>query len=357
MKRGGTCIRPFANNRKSPPSCSERAVLIPVPRVVQCGRQTSEVFRNLGGRESVVSTSEVFRNLGGLSGKLPMPELPEVENTVRDLKPLLVGRRVLSAQVTWPRILADKSPEAFSAELVGRQIVNADRRGKYLLLLLDNGRTLVIHLRMTGQFHLVPPETEPDRHAHVVMDLDDGNQLRFRDTRKFGRFYLVDHPQSVVGKLGPEPLSESFTPLDLFAAIQGRRTAIKTVLLDQRVVAGLGNIYADEALFYAGIDPRRPAVTLTQADCNRLHACIRQTLALAIRDGGSTLGKSMLTNYRRPTGVQGRYQERHRVYRMTGKPCSVCGTPIERIVVGQRSTHFCPHCQHIEPFTAAAAAA
>jgi formamidopyrimidine-DNA glycosylase len=285
-----------------------------------------------------------------------MPELPEVENTVRDLKPLLVGRRVLGVQVLWPRMLADQSPEAFSAELVGRQIVNADRRGKYLLFLLDNGRTLVVHLRMTGQFHLVLPETAPDKHVHVVLDLDDGHQLRFRDTRKFGRFYLVDHPRTIVGKLGPEPLSETFTPLDLFAAIQGRRAAIKTVLLDQRIVAGLGNIYADEALFYAGIDPRRPAYTLTQADCNRLHTCIRQTLALAIRDGGSSIGKSMLTNYRRPIGVQGRFQERHKVYQMTGKPCSVCGTPIERIVLGQRSTHFCPTCQHLASITAAAAA-
>jgi formamidopyrimidine-DNA glycosylase len=286
-----------------------------------------------------------------------MPELPEVENTVRDLKPLLVGHRIEGVQVFWPRMLADKSPEAFSAELIGRQIINADRRGKYLLFQLDNGRTMVVHLRMTGQFHLVPPEAALDKHTHLVLDLDDGHQLRFRDTRKFGRFYLVDHPHMVVGKLGPEPLSEAFTPIDLFVAIQGRRIAIKTLLLDQRVIAGLGNIYADEALFYAGIDPRRPAYTLTQADCNRLHTGIRQTLANAIRDGGSTLGKSMLTNYRRPTGVQGRYQERHKVYQMTGKPCAVCGTPIERIVLGQRSTHFCPQCQHGASLTPAATTA
>ena len=141
-----------------------------------------------------------------------MPELPEVENTVRDLKPLLVGHRILAVQVLWPCMLADKSPEAFSTELVGRQIVNADRRGKYLLFLLDNGRTLVVHLRMTGQFHLVLPEAAQDKHVHLVLDLDDGQQLRFRDTRKFGRFYLVDHPNTVVGKLGPEPLSEAFHP-------------------------------------------------------------------------------------------------------------------------------------------------
>lgn len=278
-----------------------------------------------------------------------MPELPEVENTVRDLKPLLVGRRVLDVRILWPRLVQGKAPEAFAVELTGRQIVNTDRRGKYLLFPLDNGRTWVVHLRMTGQLHVVPAQVEVERHVHAVLDLDNGQQLRYRDARKFGRFYLVDESESVVGKLGPEPLSESFTPLELFNRLQGRRTAIKTLLLDQRVVAGLGNIYADEALFRAGLDPRRPASTLTQADCNRLHTAVRQTLATAIREGGSSLGGSALTNYRRPTGVQGSFQRRHQVYRLAGHPCPVCGTPIERIKLGQRSTHFCPHCQLYEP--------
>jgi formamidopyrimidine-DNA glycosylase len=280
-----------------------------------------------------------------------MPELPEVENTVRDLKPLLVGRRVLAVQILWPRLVYGKAPEAFAVELTGRQIVNTDRRGKYLLFPLDNGRTWVVHLRMTGQLHLVPAQAEVERHVHALLDLDNGQQLRYRDARKFGRFYLVDEPESVVGKLGPEPLSEAFTPLELFNRLQGRRTAIKTLLLDQRVVAGLGNIYADEALFVAGIDPRRPARTLTQADCNRLHTAIRQTLATAIREGGSSLGGSALTNYRRPIGVQGRFQQRHQVYQLAGQPCPICGAPIERIKLAQRSTHFCPHCQRYEPPT------
>jgi formamidopyrimidine-DNA glycosylase len=278
-----------------------------------------------------------------------MPELPEVENTVRDLKPLLVGRRVLDVHILWPRLVHDKSPEAFAAELTDRQIVNTDRRGKYLLFPLDNGRTWVVHLRMTGQLHVVPAESEVERHVHAVLSLDNGQQLRYRDARKFGRFYLVDELECVVAMLGPEPLSERFTPLELFNRLQGRRAAIKTLLLDQRVVAGLGNIYADEALFKAGIDPRRPAHTLTQADCNRLHAAIRQTLATAIREGGSSLGGSALTNYRRPTGVQGRYQQRHQVYHLAGQPCPVCGAPIERVRLAQRSTHFCPQCQRYEP--------
>lgn len=281
-----------------------------------------------------------------------MPELPEVENTVRDLKPLLVGRHVLGMQILWPRLVHGKSPEAFAAELIGRQIVNTDRRGKYLLFPLDNGRTWIVHLRMTGQLHVVPAQSEVERHVHAVLELDNGQQLRYQDARKFGRFYLVEEPEDVVARLGPEPLSEAFTPIDLFNGLQGRRTAIKSLLLDQRVLAGLGNIYADEALFRAGIDPRRPANTLTQADCNRLHTAIRQTLATAIREGGSSLGGSVLTNYRRPTGVQGSFQRRHQVYHLAGKPCPICGTPIERIKLGQRSTHFCPHCQHYEPLGA-----
>ena len=278
-----------------------------------------------------------------------MPELPEVENTVRDLKPLLVGRRVQEVQILWPRLVHGKAPEAFAVELTGRQIVNTDRRGKFLLFPLDNGRIWIVHLRMTGQLHLVPTQTAIDGHVHALLQLDNGQQLRYRDARKFGRFYLVDEAEELLAKLGPEPLSAAFTPLELFNRLQGRRPAIKTLLLDQRVLAGLGNIYADEALFAAGINPRRPASTLTQADCNRLHMAIRQTLATAIREGGSSLGGSALTNYRRPIGVQGRFQQRHQVYRRAGQPCPKCGAPIERIKLAQRSTHFCPNCQHYEP--------
>lgn len=277
-----------------------------------------------------------------------MPELPEVENAVRDLKPALVGRRIVGIHVLWPRLLHDLSPEVFDASLCGRQIVNVSRRGKFLLLALDDGRTLLVHLRMTGRLWITDPPAAADKHVHLIFELDNGQQLRYQDTRKFGRFYLADSLRPIEDKLGPEPLSESYTPLDLFNSIQGRRTPIKTLLLDQRIIAGIGNIYADESLFHAGIDPRRPGHSLTQADCIRLHASIRQTLATAIREGGSTLGGSPLTNYRRPNGVKGRYQDRHRVYHLTGKPCPVCGTPIERITLGQRSTHFCPTCQHSE---------
>lgn len=274
-----------------------------------------------------------------------MPELPEVENTVRDLKPLLVGRRICGVDVRWTRSVDGMLPEVFSRALTGRQITNTDRRGKYLLFPLDSNQTLILHLRMTGQLHLHAAEEPPDRHTHVIFDLDNGQALHYRDMRKFGRFYLVDDPETVVGKLGPEPLSETFTPLEFWHAIQDRRAAIKGLLLDQAIVAGLGNIYADEALFLAGIDPRRPGNSLSLADCQRLHTSVRQTLAQAVREGGSTLGGSALSNYRRPVGVQGQYQERHQVFRRTGEPCPVCGTPIQRIKLAQRSTHFCAHCQ------------
>lgn len=279
-----------------------------------------------------------------------MPELPEVENTVRDLKPLLVGRHIEDVQVFWSRAIADLTPDAFAAGLLGRQIVNVDRRGKYLLFPLDDGNVLILHLRMTGQVHIVAADTTPDSYTHVVMALDNGCHLHYRDLRKFGRFYLVHSPQEVLSRLGPEPLSDAFTPVDLWNAIQDRRVAIKSLLLDQRIVAGVGNIYADESLFLAGIDPRRPGNSLSLADCSRLHTSIRNVLAEAIREGGSTLGGSALSNYRRPNGVQGQYQDRHRVYQRAGKPCRVCGTPIQRIKLAQRSTHFCPHCQSDEEF-------
>ncbi len=274
-----------------------------------------------------------------------MPELPEVENTVRDLKPLLVGRRVEGLEIFWTHILDDLTPDLFRARLLGRQIINVDRRGKYLLFPLDDRQTLILHLRMTGQLHLYNPEQARDKHTHLIMALDNGQRLHYRDLRKFGRFYLVDDPQTVLGKLGPEPLSPDFTPIDLFNAIQGRQTAIKPLLLDQRIVAGIGNIYADESLFLAHLDPRRPGNTLNLADCSRLHASIRSVLAQAIREGGSTLGDSDLSHYHRPTGVSGRYQRRHNVYGRAGQPCPVCGAPISRIKLGQRSTHFCPTCQ------------
>ncbi len=274
-----------------------------------------------------------------------MPELPEVETYVRELEPLLAGRQVVAAHVLWPRTIADPSPDAFVARLVGQHFVGFGRRAKYMLLGLESGDTLIVHLRMTGHLHLKEAGALPDSHTHVLFDLDDGRRLHFQDTRKFGRMWLTAEPEALFSKLGPEPLSDEFNGEALAHKLTGRKAAIKALLLDQSLAAGVGNIYADEALFRAGLHPTRPGGSLTSEEIARLRGAVAAVLAEGIAAAGSSLGTSSLQNYSRPGGQAGSFQEAHRVFRRTGQPCLVCGAPIERIVVGQRSTHFCPHCQ------------
>jgi formamidopyrimidine-DNA glycosylase len=293
-----------------------------------------------------------------------MPELPEVETYVRELEPLLVGRRVVGAEVRWARTIAAPDAEQFAARIVGQRFATFGRRAKYMLLGLVHddegadggtdggadagmspGDTLIVHLRMTGQLHLHPPEHVPDAHTHVIFALDDGQRLYFQDTRKFGRMWLTDEPQAVLRKLGPEPLGDEFREEALAVKLAGRKAAIKALLLDQALAAGVGNIYADEALFRAGLHPLRPGGSLTPEEIARLRAAVAEVLTEGIAAAGSSLGGSNLQNYSRPGGQTGGYQEEHRVFRRTGAPCLTCGAPIERIVVGQRSTHFCPGCQ------------
>lgn len=269
-----------------------------------------------------------------------MPELPEVETYRRELAPELHGRTVLSTQVFWPNIIAEPAVDQFEHSLVHQQFSTFGRRGKYLLLHFIGGRTLIVHLRMTGELHIHPPTTERDKHTHVLMPLDDGRVLHYRDQRKFGRLWLVDDPQTVLYRLGPEPLERAFTPAALAKGIHGRKATIKALLLDQAVVAGVGNIYADESLFRAGIDPRRPGGELTEDEIATLRDEIRTVLELGIEKRGSSL-----QNYVRLGGMKGGFQDLHQVFRKTGQPCPVCGTAIERAVVVQRSTHFCPKCQ------------
>ncbi len=272
--------------------------------------------------------------------RTPMPELPEVETYRLELAPELNGRTVLSAQVFWPNIIAEPDVKGFEAGMANQQFGDFGRRGKYLLLNLVSGQTLIIHLRMTGEIHIHPPSVERDKHTHVTMPLDDGRILHYRDQRKFGRLWLVDEPESVLFRLGPEPLEEEFTPIRLAKAIHGRKATIKALLLDQSVVAGVGNIYADEALFRARIEPRRAGGTLTEDDCRALRDQIRVVLEMGIEKRGSSL-----QNYVRLSGMKGGFQDLHQVFRKTGQPCPVCETPIERVIVAQRSTHFCPNCQ------------
>jgi formamidopyrimidine-DNA glycosylase len=274
-----------------------------------------------------------------------MPELPEVETYVRELAPLLQGRQVVAGELFWPRIIAAPAPEAFVVQLRGQTFAHFDRRGKFMLLGLASGDTLVVHLRMTGHLHLHPATVAADKHTHLVLTLDNGQRLHYQDPRKFGRLWLVSDPQTVLVKLGPEPLSDTFTVSVLAERVAGRQASIKALLLDQGVVAGVGNIYADEALFGARIHPARPGSGLTTEELARLHEEIGQVLQRAIDAKGSSLGASQTQNYWRPGGEPGRYQVEHQVYQRTGQPCLYCGAPIERIVLAQRSAHFCPHCQ------------
>ena len=274
-----------------------------------------------------------------------MPELPEVETYVRELEPLLRGRRITRAAVTWPRTIAAPTATMFVDQIADQRFSDFSRRGKYMLLGLESGDTLIVHLRMTGKLLVMAGDAPVDKHTHVVLDLDNGQRVHYNDTRKFGRMWLVTNPETVLRKLGPEPLSEAFSPAQLGAALAGRSAAVKALLLNQEIIAGVGNIYADEALFAAGIAPLRAGGDLSEAEVTALHYAVRRVLAAGIAARGSSLGGSSLQNYLRPSGEQGGFQEQHQVFRRTGEPCRTCGQPIERIIVAQRSTHYCPHCQ------------
>ena len=269
-----------------------------------------------------------------------MPELPEVETTVRALREPLLGRTITGVRNYWPRHIATSSPEELQERIAGQQIEGLSRRGKYLLFHLSGGDTLIIHLRMTGHLSVVDRDAPADSYTHTIFSLDDNRELRFRNMRKFGRVYLVADPAEVVGKLGPEPLARTFTVERLQEQLQGRSKQMKSLLLDQTFVAGIGNIYADEALFSAGIHPERNADSLTEAEIRALHAAIQKVLRMGIAREGASVDR-----YVKPDGTRGSMQEAVAVYKRTEQSCYQCGTPIRRIILGGRSTHFCPICQ------------
>jgi len=273
-----------------------------------------------------------------------MPELPEVETIVNQLRPHLRGRRIETVWVGWERIVDRPSVSEFRWRLSGQTFAGAQRRGKFLIFPLLDGDHLLIHLRMTGSLLLRSPGVEEDRHTHAVLTIDDGQRLHYRDVRKFGRLYLVEDPEEVVGSLGPEPLAREFGAAQLGERLSGRRAAIKSLLLDQRIVAGLGNIYVDEALYRSGIHPLRLGGSLTADEIAGLHLAMRAVLSEAIAHGGSTV-----RDYRSSWGESGRFQEQLRVFRRQGEPCPKCGTGLERIRVAGRGTHFCPRCQREGP--------
>jgi len=271
-----------------------------------------------------------------------VPELPEVETVRRQLRPLVVGRRIVVARfmpqasrlALWP-----PDAGALARALEGRRIEDVGRRGKYLLFPLDDGRTWVVHLRMTGSL-VHRREGCEGRFLRASFLLDDGAALCYHDQRKLGCMWLVDDPARVVGGLGPDPLDPSLTPRELHRRLQGRRAAVKAILLDQAVLSGVGNIYADEALFEAGIHPRRPAASLSPGEAGRLLEALRAVLRWALGHGGTTFQAFVDA-----TGAPGSHQEHVRVFRRQGRPCPHCGAPIARTRVAGRSTYFCPRCQ------------
>jgi len=269
-----------------------------------------------------------------------VPELPEVETVMRGLAPALVGRRIIDVTVRESRLRGGVAPE-FATRLRGRRIVAIARRGKYLLCTLDDGRVWLVHLGMTGRLTLAFPGGVAERHDHVVVALDDGRVVTYNDARRFGRMAVVE-PAKVTAETGAgiDPLGRDFTADALFALTRGRKTSIKAFLMDQRQLAGLGNIYVNEILFAAGIRPSRRAGRLTRADCGRVVTATRAVLAEAIRRGGSSI-----SDYRDGLGQKGWFQLRHRVYDRAGEPCRRCGDTIRARVIVGRSTFYCPRCQ------------
>jgi len=279
-----------------------------------------------------------------------MPELPEVETIARALRPQLLSRVFVGIQVLWERTVDRPDVSTFCARLTGAQVVGVARRGKYITMRLDAGQTLLTHLRMTGKLLIHPTRPQDastpddDSHARVLFQLDDGRRLVFSDTRKFGRMYLVNDPLEVLSGLGPEPLSADLDSERLAHMLAGRRGRIKPLLLNQRFLAGLGNIYTDEALWRAKIHPLRNAGALTADETLCLYTSIVSVLREALEDGGTSLSDNQ---YRRPDGRTGAHQATLAVYGRAGQACPRCSATIERIVVGQRGTHFCPMCQPV----------
>jgi formamidopyrimidine-DNA glycosylase len=281
-----------------------------------------------------------------------MPELPEVETISRKLRPHLVGKTIKDAELRWARTLASPSPRIFKELIKGQEIKEVMRRAKFFILSLSDF-SLLIHLRMSGDLFLKEGKIKPEKHdrlilrllsapraasAQVYTDNGDSSSLVFNDTRKFGRVWLTAKPQEVLGKLGPEPLSRDFTSKWLHTALHSKHRQLKPLLLDQTFLAGLGNIYTDEALHLAKLHPLSGSDFVTIKQAEALYEAIRKVLKEGIRRNGASIDWV----YR-----GGEFQNYFRVYDREGKPCSVCGTKIQRILVGQRSTHFCPKCQKI----------
>lgn len=275
-----------------------------------------------------------------------MPELPEVETIVRDLRHAgLEGRRVDGVRVFWNGMLEGATGKDLAGLLNTKVIEKVGRRAKYIYLRLSSGLYIFIHLRMTGKLlYRTIPKDPADRHEHIELTLDNGKFLIYRDTRKFGRWKIVSDPQEVTAKLGPEPLDENFTLAQFKSRIKSKNRMLKPLLLDQTFLAGLGNIYVDEALWLAHLSPVMVSSSLTTAQIKRLFCAIRQALNTGLENMGTTLGNAK-SNFASIDFKKGSNQNHLNVFRRTGLPCPECGGKISRMIVGQRSTHVCERCQ------------
>jgi formamidopyrimidine-DNA glycosylase len=266
-----------------------------------------------------------------------MPELPEVETIKNELLPYVVGQTIKGVDIFWDKMVRQPSVEEFRARVTGQKITDLSRRGKYLFFHLGSGERLIMHMKMTGSLLIDPPDA---KFARAIFHLDNGAALHFRDPRKFGVMWLAADESEVACKLGPEPLDDDFTNETLAGILRHRKAPVKPVLLDQAIIAGIGNMYADESLFEAKIHPARPADSLSDEEIKRLYRAIRRVLRAAIKNKGASV-----RNYYRPDGNPGTAHAEFRVAHGTGKNCPRCGTPIERIVVRGRGTYLCPRCQ------------
>lgn len=266
-----------------------------------------------------------------------MPELPEVETIVRRMRPEIVGRKITVADLRWERTLATPEPALFNKNILGQSVESVNRRAKYIVAQLSVD-TLIIHLRMSGDILFRPTDAPTHKHDRLLLQLDDEKVLAFNDMRKFGRVWLTPAPQDILGKLGPEPLDDAFTPNELFERIHAHKRQIKPLLLDQHIIAGLGNIYTDEALHLSNLHPLTKSDMIKRKQAKILWRSIREVLNEGIRRNGTSIDWI----YR---GGENQYYLN--VYGRKDEPCLKCGTPIQKIVVGQRGTHFCPQCQKL----------
>lgn len=266
-----------------------------------------------------------------------MPELPEVETIARTIEPQIAGRTIVSAEVLWPRTLAVPSVKKFREQVKGQRIIGVSRRAKYLVLRLQD-YNLLVHLRMSGDIIIRQGKNKPEKHDRLLLNFSNNKVLAFNDTRKFGRVWLTDQPETILGALGPEPLEKGFTPQWLYENLRRRKRQLKPLLLDQTFLAGLGNIYTDECLHIAKLHPLALSNAVTKRQAGALHEAICSVLREGIRRNGASIDWV----YR-----GGDYQNHFRVYDREGSPCPVCGTEIKKFTVGQRGTHICPKCQAV----------